>query len=73
MPHHWVIRPAVPDDADEFIATVGGRVAIALYEKFGCVAEGRLYRHYRRRSGELWDAIVMGLILDTTSPGSPYT
>ena len=33
--------------------------AIALYERFGF-----LRRHYRRRSGELWDAVVMGLRLD---------
>ena len=44
--------------------------ARALYEKFGFVEEGRLVRHYRRRSGELWDAITMGLVLDNESPGS---
>ena len=38
--------------------------AIALYERFGFQREGYLTRHYRRRSGELWDAIVMGLRLD---------
>jgi RimJ/RimL family protein N-acetyltransferase len=38
--------------------------AIALYERFGFEREGYLRRHYRRRSGELWDAIVMGLRLD---------
>jgi RimJ/RimL family protein N-acetyltransferase len=37
--------------------------AIALYRKFGFVEEGRLLRHYRRRNGELWDAVVMGLSL----------
>jgi len=37
--------------------------AIALYEKFGFVEEGRLVKHYRRRSGELWDSIEMGLLL----------
>jgi ribosomal protein S18 acetylase RimI-like enzyme len=37
--------------------------AIALYRKFGFDQEGRLHRHYRRRNGELWDAVVMGLIL----------
>jgi RimJ/RimL family protein N-acetyltransferase len=37
--------------------------AIALYEKLGFVEEGRLRRHYRRRNGELWDAVVMGLVL----------
>jgi RimJ/RimL family protein N-acetyltransferase len=38
--------------------------AIALYERFGFEREGYLKRHYRRRSGELWDAVVMGLRLD---------
>lgn len=44
--------------------------ARALYEKYGFQEEGRLVRHYRRRNGELWDVIVMGLVLDETSPGS---
>jgi RimJ/RimL family protein N-acetyltransferase len=38
--------------------------ALALYERFGFQREGYLRRHYRRRSGELWDAIIMGLPLD---------
>jgi RimJ/RimL family protein N-acetyltransferase len=37
--------------------------AIALYGKFGFVEEGRRVQHYRRASGELWDSIVMGLLL----------
>jgi RimJ/RimL family protein N-acetyltransferase len=37
---------------------------IALYRKFGFVEEGRLLKQYRRRSGELWDAIQMGLLLE---------
>jgi RimJ/RimL family protein N-acetyltransferase len=45
---------------------------LALYRKFGFVEEGRLVRHYRRRSGQLWDAIAMGLVLDEDRPGSPY-
>lgn len=45
------------------------RAARALYEKFGFVEEGVLRRHYRRRNGELWDAVVMGLVLDRASPG----
>jgi RimJ/RimL family protein N-acetyltransferase len=45
--------------------------AAALYEKFGFVEEGRLHRHYRRRSGELWDAVVRGLVLDEETPGGP--
>jgi putative acetyltransferase len=45
--------------------------AAALYEKFGFVEEGRLHRHYRRRNGELWDAVVRGLILDDDTPGGP--
>ena len=43
-----------------------------LYKKHGFVEEGRFRRHYRRRNGELWDAIRMGLVLDTQSPGSPF-
>ena len=38
--------------------------AIALYRKFGFVEEGRLRNHYRRQSGELWDVVVMGLVLE---------
>jgi ribosomal protein S18 acetylase RimI-like enzyme len=39
------------------------QAAIALYRKAGFVEEGRRARQYRRASGELWDAIVMGLAL----------
>ena len=41
----------------------GNDAAIALYRKFGFVEEGRRVRHYRRASGELWDSLVMGLLL----------
>jgi RimJ/RimL family protein N-acetyltransferase len=37
--------------------------AIALYRKFGFVAEGRRIKHYRRANGELWDSFEMGLML----------
>jgi RimJ/RimL family protein N-acetyltransferase len=37
--------------------------AIALYRKYGFAEEGRRPRQYRRASGELWDAIVMGMFL----------
>jgi ribosomal protein S18 acetylase RimI-like enzyme len=37
--------------------------AIALYRKCGFVEEGRRAAQYRRASGELWDAIIMGLAL----------
>jgi RimJ/RimL family protein N-acetyltransferase len=46
-------------------------VALALYARFGFVKEGVLRRHYRRRNGALWDAVVMGLVLDEESPGGP--
>ncbi len=46
--------------------------AQALYRKFGFEQEGFFKRHYRRRNGELWDAVRMGLVLDQESPGSPY-
>jgi RimJ/RimL family protein N-acetyltransferase len=45
--------------------------ALSLYAKFGFVEEGRLRRHYPRRDGSLWDAVVMGLVLDERSPGGP--
>jgi RimJ/RimL family protein N-acetyltransferase len=35
--------------------------ALALYRKHGFLVEGHLHRHWRRRDGELWDAVVMGL------------
>ena len=38
--------------------------AVRLYERFGFQHEGYLHKHYRRRNGELWDAIVMGLVLE---------
>jgi RimJ/RimL family protein N-acetyltransferase len=38
--------------------------AIGLYRKFGFVEEGRLRKQYRRQSGELWDVLVMGLVLE---------
>jgi RimJ/RimL family protein N-acetyltransferase len=38
--------------------------AIALYRKFGFVEEGRRVKHIRRASGELWDTIEMGLLLE---------
>ncbi len=47
-------------------------VARQLYLRHGFVEEGVLRRHYPRRNGELWDAVVMGLVLDETSPGSPF-
>jgi ribosomal protein S18 acetylase RimI-like enzyme len=42
-----------------------------LYQSAGFHEEGVLRRHYRRRSGELWDAVVMGLVLDRDAPGHP--
>ena len=40
------------------------RAAIQLYEKFGFQREGLKRHHYRRKNGEIWDVISMGLILD---------
>jgi RimJ/RimL family protein N-acetyltransferase len=37
--------------------------AIALYRKSGFAEEGRRPGQYRRASGELWDSIVMGMLL----------
>ena len=36
---------------------------IAMYRKCGFVEEGRRVKQYRRANGELWDAILMGLLL----------
>jgi ribosomal protein S18 acetylase RimI-like enzyme len=41
--------------------------AIGLYLSRGFVVEGRLRAHYRRSSGQVWDAIVMGLVLDAAA------
>jgi putative acetyltransferase len=46
--------------------------AIRLYENHGFVVEGRLRRQWRRRNGELWDVLLMGLVLNTSSLGSPH-
>jgi RimJ/RimL family protein N-acetyltransferase len=43
-----------------------------LYEAAGFEVEGRRRRHWRRNNGELWDSVEMSLVLDETSPGSPY-
>mgnify|MGYP000948480023 FL=1 len=44
--------------------------ALRLYEGMGFVQEGYLRRHYPRKTGELWDAVVMGLVLNEETPGS---
>ena len=38
--------------------------ALALYEKHGFAREGYLRKHWRRRNGELWDSVLMGLVLE---------
>lgn len=45
--------------------------AIGLYARYGFRIEGTRRRHYRRRSGELWEAVWMGLVLDDDTPGGP--
>ncbi|HEX5449234.1 MAG TPA: GNAT family N-acetyltransferase [Gaiellaceae bacterium] len=37
--------------------------AIALYVKHGFVEEGRRVKHYRRKSGDLYDSLEMGKLL----------
>ena len=37
--------------------------AVALYRKLGFAEEGRREKQVRRRNGELWDLIEMGLLL----------
>lgn len=43
--------------------------ARALYERVGFVEEGYRRRQYRRKSGALWDSVLMGLVLDEDAPG----
>ncbi len=38
--------------------------ARALYDKYGFEQEGYLRRQYPRKNGEIWDAVVMGLLLE---------
>lgn len=38
--------------------------ALRLYLSRGFVVEGRIRSHYRRASGQVWDAILMGLVID---------
>jgi RimJ/RimL family protein N-acetyltransferase len=45
--------------------------AIGLYARYGFQVEGTRHRHYRRRNGALWDAVLMGLVLDDSSAGGP--
>jgi RimJ/RimL family protein N-acetyltransferase len=45
--------------------------ARGLYAKYGFVTEGTRRRQHRRANGELWDAVLMGLVLDETTPGGP--
>jgi L-amino acid N-acyltransferase YncA len=39
------------------------QAALGLYRKFDFVEEGRRVKQIRRANGELWDSIVMGLLL----------
>lgn len=59
------------NDAHRLSLTVfpHNHAALALYAKYGFRTEGTLRRSIRRRNGELWDAIVMGLVLDKEAPG----
>jgi RimJ/RimL family protein N-acetyltransferase len=34
-----------------------------LYAKYGFIEEGYLTRQWKRRNGEIWDAVIMGLLL----------
>lgn len=45
--------------------------ALALYRAHGFRVEGHLRRHWRRRNGELWDSVVMGLPVTDRAEGRP--
>jgi RimJ/RimL family protein N-acetyltransferase len=57
----WARRPGLHEFSLEVFAH--NEAAIALYRKSGFAEEGRRPGQYRRASGELWDAIVMGMLL----------
>jgi RimJ/RimL family protein N-acetyltransferase len=38
--------------------------ARALYNTFGFDEEGYLRKQWRRANGELWDSVIMGLVLE---------
>lgn len=40
------------------------KAAIRLYEKFGFEQEGYRRRHWKRKNGEIWDLVLMGLVLE---------
>ncbi len=46
--------------------------AIRLYLSRGFVVEGRIRSHYRRASGQVWDAILMGRLLDVLPANSTH-
>ncbi|MEO7555436.1 MAG: GNAT family N-acetyltransferase, partial [Acidimicrobiales bacterium] len=46
--------------------------AIGLYRSVGFEYEGRRRRRHLRHDGSLWDALLMGLILDDDAPGCPH-
>lgn len=46
--------------------------AIRLYLSRGFVVEGRIRSHYRRASGQVWDAILMGRLLDVVPANSTH-
>lgn len=46
--------------------------ALRLYLSRGFVVEGRLRAHYRRASGQVWDAILMGRTLDPELTDGPH-
>jgi RimJ/RimL family protein N-acetyltransferase len=47
--------------------------AIRLYARFGFEREAYLRRQYRRNSGEIWDCVIMSLVIaeDQEGPGGP--
>jgi len=45
--------------------------ALALYRRFGFQVEGYRHRHWRRNNGELWDAVIMGLLVTDRTGRAP--
>src|SRR5438132_10638636 len=54
----------VADEDGAIVGLLGIELSSYGVADFGFEEEGLLRRQYRRRNGELWDALVMGLLLD---------
>ncbi|MEO8323944.1 MAG: hypothetical protein ABI571_07400, partial [Actinomycetota bacterium] len=53
---------------NEYLEVEGSVMLVAEDEGKLVGMKGYLRMHWRRKSGELWDSVVMGLVLEDTEP-----